>query len=98
MVVACTFTTAAIIIVDILNSRKKGADRSDDIIRICRRILTTTTYMFCGMLLVEWLIQKFSDKDFSLGLVHWLSFALAVALFDELVKKYKEKKGEKTDN
>lgn len=98
MVVACTFTTAAIIIVDILNSRKKGVDRNDDIIKICRRILTTTTYMFCGMLLVEWLIQKFSDKDFSLGLVHWLSFALAVALFDELVKKYKEKKGEKTDN
>ena len=97
-VVACTFTTAAIIIVDILNSRKKEVDRSDDIIKICRRILTTTTYMFCGMLLVEWLIQKFSDKDFSLGLVHWLSFALAVALFDELVKKYKEKKGEKTDN
>ena len=98
MVAACTFTTAAIIIVDILNSRKMGVDRSDDIIKICRRILTTTTYMFCGMLLVEWLIQKFSDKDFSLGLVHWLSFALAVALFDELVKKYKEKKGEKTDN
>ena len=98
VVASCTFTTAAIIIVDILNSRKKGVDRSDDIIKICRRILTTTTYMFCGMLLVEWLIQKFSDKDFSLGLVHWLSFALAVALFDELVKKYKEKKGEKTDN
>ena len=98
MVAACTFTTAAIIIVDILNSRKKGVDRSDDIIKICRRILTTTTYMFCGMLLVEWLIQRFSNEDFSLGLVHWLSFALAVALFDELVKKYKEKKGEKTDN
>ena len=97
-VVACTFTTAAIIIVDILNSRKKGVDRSDDIIKICRRILTTTTYMFCGMLLVEWLIQRFSNEDFSLGLVHWLSFALAVALFDELVKKYKEKKGEKIDN
>lgn len=93
MVAACTFTTAAIIIVDILNSRKKGVDRSDDIIKICRRILTTTTYMFCGMLLVEWLIQKlFSDKDFSLGLVHWLSFALAVALFDELIKKNQEKK------
>ena len=98
MVAACTFTTTAIIVVDIINSRKKGVERSDDIIKICRRILTTTTYMFCGMLLVEWLIQKFSDKDFSLGLVHWLSFALAVALFDELVKKYKEKKGEKTDN
>ena len=92
-VVACTFTTAAIIIVDILNSRKKGVDRSDDIIKICRRILTTTTYMFCGMLLVEWLIQKlFSDKDFSLGLVHWLSFALAVALLDELIEKNKERK------
>ena len=98
MVAACTFTTAAIIIVDILNSRKKGADRSDDIIRICRRILTTTTYMFCGMLLVEWLIQKFSDKDFSLGLVHWLSFALAVALFDELIKKNKERKTKEDEN
>ena len=90
-VVACTFTTAAIIIVDILNSRKKGVDRSDDIIRICRRILTTTTYMFCGSLVIEWLIRRFSDEDFSLGLVHWLSFAFAIALFDELVKKYKEK-------
>ena len=98
-VVACTFTTAAIIIVDILNSRKKGVDRSDDIIKICRRILTTTTYMFCGMLLVEWLIQKlFSDKDFSLGLVHWLSFALAVAVFDELIKKNKEKKTQENEN
>ena len=67
MVAACTSTTAAIIIVDILNSRKKGVDRSDDIIKICRRILTTTTYMFCGML-------------------HWLSFALAAALFDELTE------------
>ena len=99
MVAACTFTTAAIIIVDILNSRKKGVDRSDDIIKICRRILTTTTYMFCGMLLVEWLIQKlFSDKDFSLGLVHWLSFALAVAVFDELVKKNQEKKTQEDQN
>ena len=97
-VLACTFTTAAIIIVDILNSRKKGVDRSDDIIKICRRILTTTTYMFCGMLLVEWLIQKFADKDFSLGLVHWLSFALAVALFDELIKKNKERKTKEDEN
>ena len=98
MVVACTFTTAAIIIVDILNSRKKGVDRSDDIIKICRRILTTTTYMFCGMLLVEWMIQKFSDKDFSLGLVHWLSFALTVVLFDELIKKNKERKIKEDEN
>ena len=97
-VAACTFTTAAIIIVDILNSRKKGVDRSDDIIKICRRILTTTTYMFCGSLVIEWLIQRFSDEDFSLGLVHWLSFALAVALFDELVKKYKEKKTQEDEN
>ena len=98
MVAACTFTTAAIIIVDILNSRKKGVDRSDDIIRICRRILTTTTIMFCGSLAIEWLIQRFSDEDFSLGLVHWLSFALAVALFDELIKKNKERKTKEDEN
>lgn len=98
MVAACTFTTAAIIIVDILNSRKKGIDRSDDIIKICRRILTTTTIMFCGSLVIEWLIQRFSDDDFSLGLIHWLSFALAVALFDELIKKNKEKKTQEDEN
>ena len=98
MVAACTFTTVAIIIVDILNSCKKGVDRSDDIIKICRRILTTTTIMFCGSLVIEWLIQRFSDEDFSLGLVHWLSFALAVALFDELVKKNKERKIKEDEN
>ena len=98
MVAACTFTTAAIIVVDIINSRKKGADRSDDIIKICRRILTTTTIMFCGSLVIEWLIQRFSDEDFSLGLVHWLSFALAVALCEELIKKNKEKKIKEDEN
>ncbi len=92
MVIACTFTTAAIIIVDILNCRKKGIDRSEDIIRICRRILTTTTGMFCGALAMEWLLQRISGKDFSLGLVHWLSVALAVALFNELINKRNEKK------
>ena len=97
-VAACTFTTAAIIVVDIINSRKKGVDRSDDIIRICRRILTTTTIMFCGSLVIEWLIQRFSDEDFSLGLVHWLSFALAIALFDELIKKNKERKTKEDEN
>lgn len=91
-VATCIVLTVIFIVGDIISSRNKGVDRSDGIIRICRRILTTTTYMFCGMLLVEWLIQKFSDKEFSLGLLHWLSFALAVALFDELVKKHKEKK------
>ena len=90
-IATCIFLTVIFIVGDITNSRKKGVDRSDDIIRICRRILTTTTYMFCGALVIEWLIRRFSDEDFSLGLVHWLSFAFAIALFDELVKKYKEK-------
>ena len=90
-IATCIFLTVIFIVGDMTNSRKKGVDRSDDIIRICRRILTTTTYMFCGSLVIEWLIRRFSDEDFSLGLVHWLSFAFAIALFDELVKKYEEK-------
>ena len=90
-IATCIFLTVIFIVGDITNSRKKGVDRSDDIIRICRRIQTTTTYMFCGSLVIEWLIRRFSDEGFSLGLVHWLSFAFAVAVFDELVKKYKEK-------
>lgn len=97
-VVTCLVLTAIFVVGDIINSRKNGHDRSDEIIRICRRILTTTTIMFCGSLVIEWLIQRFSDEDFSLGLVHWLSFSLAVALFDELVKKQKEKKIQEDEN
>lgn len=97
-VVTCIVLTAIFVVGDIINSRKNGHDRSDEIIRICRRILTTTTIMFCGSLVIEWLIQRFSDDDFSLGLVHWLSFSLAVALFDELVKKQKEKKIQEDEN
>lgn len=97
-VAGCIVCTASIIILDIINSRKHGVDRSDEIIKICRRILTTTTIMFCGSLVIEWLIQRFSEEDFSLGLVHWLSFALAVALFDELIKKHEGKKIQEDEN
>lgn len=96
--VTCIFLTVIFVVGDIINSRKKGIDRSDDIIRICRRILTTTTVMFVGSLAMEGLIQRFSDDDFSLGLLHWLSFALAVALFDELIKKDKEKKTQENES
>ena len=96
--VTCIFLTVIFVVCDIINSRKKGVDRSDDIIRICRRILTTTTVMFVGSLAMEGLIQRFSDGDFSLGLLHWLSFALAVALFDELIKKNKERKIKEDEN
>ena len=94
----CIFLTVIFVVCDIINSRKKGIDRSDDFIKICRRILTTTTIMFCGSLVIEWLIQRFSDDDFSLGLLHWLSFSLAVALFDELIKKNQEKKMQGDEN
>ena len=97
-VVTCIVLTAIFVVGDIINSRKNGHDRSDEIIKICRRILTTTTIMFCGSLVIEWLIQRFSDEDFSLGLVHWLSFSLAVALFDELIKKNEEKKIQEDEN
>ena len=88
----CIAATAGIIIADIINSRKRKEDRSDKIIKICRQILWTTTIMFCGMMLIEWLIQRFSDKDFALGTVHWLSFSFACAIFDQFHQKYKEKK------
>ena len=88
----CIAATAGIIIVDIINSRKRKEDRSYKIINICRQILWTTTIMFCGMMLIEWLIQRFSDKDFALGTVHWLSFSFACAIFDQFHQKYKEKK------
>ena len=94
----CIAATAGIIIVDIINSRKRKEDRSDKIIKICRQILWTTTIMFCGMMLIEWLIQRFSDKDFDLGTVHWLSFSFACAIFDQFHQKYMEKKMQEDEN
>ena len=50
------------------------------------------------MMLIEWLIQRFSDKDFALGTVHWLSFSFACALFDQFYQKFKEKKIQEDEN
>ena len=94
----CIAATAGIIIADIINSRKGKEDRSDKIIKICRQILWTTTIMFCGMILIEWLIQRFSDKDFALGTVHWLSFSFACAIFDQFYQKFEEKKIQEDEN
>ena len=94
----CIAATAGIIIADIINSRKRKEDRRDKIINICRKILWTTTIMFCGMMLIEWLIQRFSDKDFALGTVHWLSFSFACAIFDQFHQKYMEKKIQEDEN
>ena len=94
----CIAATAGIIIADIINSRKRKEDRSDKIIKICRQILWTTTIMFCGLMLIEWLIQRFSDKDFALGTVHWLSFSFACAIFDQFYQKFKEKKIQQDEN
>ena len=94
----CIAATAGIIIADIINSRKRKEDRSDKIIKICRQILWTTTIMFCGLMLIEWLIQRFLDKDFALGTVHWLSFSFACAIFDQFYQKFEEKKIQEDEN
>ena len=94
----CIAATAGIIIADIINSRKRKGNRSDKIIKICRQILWTTTIMFCGLMLIEWLIQRFSDKDFALGTVHWLSFSFASAIIDQFYQKFKEKKIQQDEN
>ena len=50
------------------------------------------------MMLIEWLIQRFSDKDFALGTVHWLSSSFACAIFDQFHQKYMEKKMQEDEN
>ena len=50
------------------------------------------------MMLIEWLIQRFSDKDFALGTVHWLSFSFSCAIFDQFHQKYMEKKIQEDEN
>ena len=49
-------------------------------------------------MLIEWLIQRFSDKDFALGTVHWLSFSFACAIFDQFYQKFMEKKIQEDEN
>lgn len=93
----CIAATAGIIIADIINSRKRKEDKSDKIIKTCRQILWTTTIMFCGMMLIEGLVQRFSEKDFALGTIHWLSFSFACAIFDQFYQKFKEKKRQKDE-
>lgn len=94
----CIACTAGVIIADIINSRKRKEDRSDKIIKICRQILWNTTIMFCGLMLFEWLLQRFSDKDFALGTVHWLSFSFAYAIIDQFYRKHKENKQQADEN
>jgi hypothetical protein len=56
--------SGGIIIVDAINNRRKGSDRSAEIIRGCRRIIVMTTLMFGGFVFFEWLIMHTPGEEF----------------------------------
>lgn len=87
----CIFCAAVIIIIDIRRSKQAQTDRSTEIIKVCRRILTTTALMFGGFVLMEWLIIHEPGTEFVFDTEHFLPLALSIAIFDYLYERRKER-------
>lgn len=87
----CIFCAAAIIIIDIRRSKQAQTDRSTEIIKVCRRILTTTALMFGGFVLMEWLIIHEPGTEFVFDTEHFLPLALSIAISTYLYERHKDK-------
>ena len=96
--ITCLVFTTAIVLAEIARNRQMGIDRSDELIRKCRKFLSATAIMFLGFMLIEWLFERYTEKDYLLGPKYWLSFSIASAIIDLLFEKYKEKKHQKDEN
>ena len=97
-IISCVAFTIAIVAAVIARNRQMGIDRSDELIRKCRKFLSATAIMFLGFMLMEWLFERYTEKDYLLGPKYWLSFSIASAIIDLLYEKYKEKKHQKDGN
>lgn len=89
-IITCVVFTIAIVAAEIARNRQKGTDRSDELIRKCRKFLSTAVIMFLGFMLMDMLFEHFSEKDYLLGPKYWLSFSIASGIIDLLYEKYKE--------
>lgn len=90
--------SGGIIIVDAINNRRKGSDRSAEIIRGCRRIIVMTTLMFGGLVFFEWLIMHTPGEEFVFETRKWLSLALAVGIGNYIYERREQKRVEKEEN
>lgn len=95
---AFVFGSAGIIIIDAINNRRSGSDRSAEIIGGCRRILVTTTLMFGGLVFFEWLIMHTPGEEFVFETRKWLPLALSVGIGNYLYERREQKKIEQEEN
>ena len=96
--ITCLVFTTAIVVAEIARNRQMGIDRSDELIKKCRKFLTATVIMFLGFMIVDMLFEHLSKKDYLLGPKYWLSFSIASGIIDLLYERYKEKKHKNDEN
>lgn len=96
--VSFVFGSAGIIIIDAINNRRNGSDRSAEIIGGCRRILVTTTLMFAGFVFFEWLIMHTPGEEFVFETRKWLPLALSMGIGNYLYERRERKRVEKEEN
>jgi hypothetical protein len=90
--------SGGIIIVDAINNRRKGSDRSAEIIRGCRRIIVMTTLMFGGLVFFEWLIMHTPGEEFVFETRKWLPIALSLGIGNYIFERREQKRVEKEEN
>ena len=96
--ITCLVFTTAIVLAEIARNRQMGIDRSDELIRKCRKFLSATVIMFLGFMVMDMLFEHFSEKDYFFGPKYWLSFSIASGIIDLLYERYKEKKHKNDEN
>ena len=96
--ITCLVFTTAIVLAEIARNRQMGIDRSDELIRKCRKFLSATVIMFLGFMVMDMLFEHFSEKDYLFGPKYWLSFSIASGIIDLLYERYKEKKHKNDEN
>lgn len=96
--ITCLVFTTAIVLAEIARNRQMGIDRTNELIKKCRKFLTATVIMFLGFMVMDMLFEHFSEKDYLLGPKYWLSFSIASGIIDLLYEKYKEKKHKDNEN
>ena len=96
--ITCLVFTTAIVLAEIARNRQMGIDRTDELIKKCRKFLTATVIMFLGFMVMDMLFEHFSGKDYLLGPKYWLSFSIASGIIDLLYERYKEKKHKNDEN
>ena len=66
--ITCLVFTTAIVLAEIARNRQMGIDRSDELVRKCRKFLSATVIMFLGFMVMDMLFEHFRRKIISSAL------------------------------